>query len=56
MSVFFYICEYFKISPQEFFDTQNNIPEQLNSIVQDLKCLDKEQLDYLSPLIKDLKK
>lgn len=56
MSVFFYICEYFKISPKEFFDTKNNAPEQLNEIIEDLKCLDTNQLTYLSPLIKDLKK
>ena len=56
MSVFFYICEYLQISPKDFFYTKNNAPEQLNEIIEDLKCLDTNQLTYLSPLIKDLKK
>lgn len=56
MSVFFYICDYFQISPRDFFDIDNNSPEQLNNIIEDLKCLSSNQLIYLSPLIKDLKK
>jgi len=56
MHVFCYICEYFKISPKDFFDVDSIAPEKLNSIVADLKALTPEQLDNLSRIIKDIKK
>ena len=31
----FYICEYFGITPQEFFDRGNLYPAQLGPVVQD---------------------
>lgn len=55
MSVFFYICEYFAISPKDFFDMNNNSPELLNSVILDLKCLKPEQIDHLAAVIKDIK-
>ena len=56
MSVFFYICEYFKVEPKDFFDMENTHPEQLNEIIEDLKCLSLEELKNLAPIIKSLKK
>jgi len=56
MTAFFYICEYFNISPKEFFDDKNSYPEQIKELVDDLLVLDAEQIAYLRPIIKELKK
>lgn len=55
MTVFFYICEYLGITPQEFFDFDNKNPEKLNDIITDLKGLSQEKLNNISAIIKDLK-
>ncbi len=54
MSVFFYICEYLKISPSAFFDTKNDNPEKLEALIADLKRLDSEQLETISALVRGL--
>ena len=54
MSVFFYICEYFGVTPEEFFDLESKNPTKLDSIIKDLKHLDDKQLDTISTLVKDL--
>lgn len=56
MTVFFYICEYLNITPQEFFETDSKNPEFLTSLIQDLKHLDRKQLDTISSLVKGLLK
>lgn len=56
MSVFFYICDYFHITPADFFETDNPNPEIISQILIDLKKLDDEQLNMLSLLIKGLVK
>ena len=47
MQVFFYICEYLKVSPSEFFDETNPCPQELRKIVDILKELTPEQLSHL---------
>ena len=54
MSVFFYICEYLGVTPEEFFDLESKNPTKLDSIVKDLKHLDDKQLDTIASLVKDL--
>jgi len=54
MSVFFYICEYLGVTPEEFFDLESKNPTKLDSIIKDLKHLDDKQLDTISTLVKDL--
>lgn len=56
MSAFFYICEYLKISPMDFFDFGNSVPEKLNDIIADLKALSPKQLDGIATVIKELRK
>lgn len=51
---FFYICEYLDITPQEFFDTDLEYPEQIRSIINDLKKLNERQLQNISEIVKDL--
>ena len=50
----FNICEYFGITPQEFFDEENVHPGQLFAIVEDLKKLDSRALEHIATLVKDL--
>lgn len=54
MSTFFYICDYLNISPQDFFDTDAELPEQLHVLTNDLKMLNEIQLEHISALVKDL--
>ena len=56
MLVFFYICEYFGISPSEFFDEENADPKKLKEITEDMKTLSDEQLDLISEIIRQIKK
>lgn len=50
----FYICDYLKVTPSEFFDLESKNPTKLDSIIKDLKHLDDKQLDTISNLVKDL--
>jgi len=56
MHVFYFICEYFKISPKDFFDAESNTPEKMNEIIDDMKALTPEQLSNIAGIVKDLKK
>lgn len=52
MQVFFYICEYFQITPQEFFDEKNPAPGKINQISEEIRKLDDFQLDTVMAVIK----
>ena len=56
MTVFFYICDYFKITPAEFFETDNPNPKEISLVVEDLKRLDKESFSHIAAIIKKLAK
>ena len=56
MRGFFYICEYLKITPDEFFDEENRSPEKLRDLISDLKKLDDAKLDSISLIVKELTK
>ncbi len=56
MSLFFYICEYFGITPAEFFDTLSTNPEKLNELCNLAKGLSNEQLDILIAVASGFKK
>ncbi len=55
MQGFFYICDYFEISPKEFFDFDNTNPNKLTEIVEKLKSLSTEQLNLISNMIDNMK-
>ncbi len=55
MNTFFYICDYFEISPMEFFDTENNNPEKANELIEAVKGLSNEKLENLIALARNLK-
>lgn len=56
MSAFFFICDYLKISPSDFFDTHNNNPKQIEAINRDLIKLDYETLEHLAQVIHKMTK
>ena len=55
MSVFFYICDYLKVTPREFFDLESHDPGRLAEITAKLKRLNPEQLALVSRLIDQMK-
>lgn len=56
MQVFFYICEYFSITPKEFFDDGTINPALIQSLIIDLNTLDEKQITNIHEIIKGLKK
>ena len=56
MTVFFYICDYFGVTPREFFDDGCDNPILMKEIINDLLMLDEKQLENIAAIIKDLKK
>lgn len=54
MQTFFYICEYFGITPMEFFDEGNGYPIQNRELIRDLSALNSEQLKHMGAIIKDM--
>lgn len=55
-SCFFYICDYLKITPAEFFETGSRNPAQLNELVEKLKKLNAKQLESLSTFVEQMSK
>ncbi len=56
MAIFFYICDYLKITPSEFFDTESKNPSKLAELHSMAKGLSDEQLDHVIAIVKDLRK
>lgn len=56
LSEFFAICDYFGITPQDFFDTGHDNPVLTSKILDEIKDLNDEDLLLLLTLIKRFKK
>ena len=56
MSEFFYICEYFGITPSDFFDNEHNDPILLSEIRKEIRTLDDDDLLIILTVVKRLKK
>ena len=54
MANFFYICEYFNITPQEFFNFGEETSNGMNALVDQLKQFDAEQINALTVSIEKL--
>ena len=54
MQVFFYICEYLKITPAEFFDQEVTYPLLLSETISELKKMDSQQLEHILHIAKDV--
>lgn len=56
MSMFLYICEYFGITPKDFFDEDCQHPQLISEITRESKQLDSKDIETILTLIKSLKK
>lgn len=56
MTEFLYICEYFNISPKEFFDEGTSNPTLMKAVIADLNTLSEKQITNIHEIIKGLKK
>lgn len=54
MKLFFVICDYFNITPNEFFSGDNNYPEQLNTLIEKLKKLDVKVLTHIEGMADEI--
>lgn len=52
----FYICDYFEITPAEFFSGENTNPRAIREIEDCLKNMDDDDLQLITTLIHRLKK
>ena len=55
MSEFLYICEYFNITPKEFFDEDSKNPELINELVSISNGLNNDDLLVLISMAKRMK-
>ena len=56
MSNFFYICEYLNVTPQEFFDFDEEPSNGMNALVDQLRQFDDKQINALTAFIKTIVK
>lgn len=56
MTVFFYICEYFGITPKEFFEDNLTIDLNLLELLHDLQEIPSEQREHIASIVRALKK
>ena len=54
MQVFFYLCEYLKISPEEFFDRNITHPLLVNETLAELEKMDNSQLEHILAITRDI--
>lgn len=54
MTVFFYICEYFEVTPQEFFNMDGDISLDILAAVKKLNSLDENKREHILAVIQDL--
>lgn len=54
MAGFFYICEYFSITPQQFFDAGVRSPGRSGDILRELERLTPTQAEHILQVIQDL--
>lgn len=51
MESFFYICEYLGVTPAEFFDFDNQNPQALRELIDDMKKLNMVQLECIRMIV-----
>ena len=54
MTGFFYICEYFGITPDKFFNTDSASPVQSASLLAEFEKLRSDHAEHILQLMKDL--
>ena len=56
MAMFLAICDYFKISPKDFFDDEMIAPQVHLDLMNECKKLDEKSLQSLLAIVKSMKK
>lgn len=51
---FIYICEYFGLTPQEFFNQNASSPSKTKELLQELEKLTPSQAEHILQIIKDI--
>lgn len=51
MVAFFYICEYLGITPKEFFDYDNALPDTTRILLESIQKLDRDTLIHLTAIV-----
>ncbi len=54
MSTFFDICDYFEITPQEFFNTGEPFPFDIAVAVTEMNQMSKDQISRMIAFMKDI--
>ncbi len=54
MTGFFYICEFFEITPEEFFNKNSPSPQRAKELYKEIAKLKPEQSEHILSVIKDL--
>jgi transcriptional regulator with XRE-family HTH domain len=54
MAGFIYICDYFGITPQEFFTIDSPAPQKAKEVMQEFRKLTASQLDHIMLIIGDI--
>lgn len=52
--IFFEICNFFALTPKEFFDYEVENPTLINDLIKEIQKLDYKQTDYLRLFIKQM--
>lgn len=51
---FIYICEYFGLTPQEFFNENDDSPNKTKELLCELEKLTPTQTDHILQIVKDI--
>ena len=54
MSGFLYICEYFGITPQEFFNIDADAPQKSREVAKQIDRLNSRQAEHVLQIIEDI--
>lgn len=56
LTVFFYICDYFHISPKDFFNDDPEVDLEYIELARNLKQLPSKEREHISLLVMDILK
>ena len=56
MAVFFYICDYLNISQKDFFDLENDNPDQVTDMIVGYKRLDRDAQETVAGVVNMLQR
>lgn len=54
MTGFFYICEFFELTPQEFFDPELSSPKKVRELQHEFGKLTAQQAEHVLQIVRDI--